>query len=375
MVAISSDKLGQTECLSETGSFYDSDNVVADVVGGIVSKQYVTPFLDQNLSMTTGGQTYYYSQDGLGSVRTLTDSAGGVVNNYDYSGFGEKWTPGTTETVSQRYQFTGRAKNPVSGTQYNRYRTYFAGVGRFGGRDPILYLGGINLYFYVNGKVAFMRDPYGMNETVPPVTPTDFDPKTDKKYPDEECCCTVSIIVKVPTGKEKKLLGRLGLSGHAGIAVENEFYDYGCQPGMGAAFLGSPGRPWWDGMSCMTNRCNAEGKPDATLEDIEKNIKKVAEGHDVYKCVVKTTKEKCDKLEKVWKNIYKKPGKFRVWARTCTTTTWYSLRKSGIHNRPWWKPKTIRRPKSLLKELMANLKHSCGKKSGQKAECKKILAQ
>jgi uncharacterized protein RhaS with RHS repeats len=73
-----------------TNYVYDGDNVVADVNGGAVSKLYVTPFLDQNLSMTDvgTGTTYYYSQDGLGSVRTLTDAAGATVNTYDYTAFG-----------------------------------------------------------------------------------------------------------------------------------------------------------------------------------------------------------------------------------------------------------------------------------------------
>ena len=62
---------------------YDGDNVLADIAGGVTDAFYVTPFLDQNLSMTKAGLTYYYTQDGLGSVRTLTDSVGAVVNSYD----------------------------------------------------------------------------------------------------------------------------------------------------------------------------------------------------------------------------------------------------------------------------------------------------
>ena len=73
----------------------------------------------------------------------MTDSAGGVVNRYDYSGFGEKWTPGTSTTVDNRFTYTGRAKNPVSGTQYSRYRTYDSSLGRFLHRDPIGYAGGL----------------------------------------------------------------------------------------------------------------------------------------------------------------------------------------------------------------------------------------
>ena len=69
-------RFSQTAFGETTRFLYDGDNVVGDYdAGGSLAAEYVTPFLDQNLSITTGGSTYYYSQDGLGSVRTLTDSA------------------------------------------------------------------------------------------------------------------------------------------------------------------------------------------------------------------------------------------------------------------------------------------------------------
>jgi RHS repeat-associated protein len=115
---------------------YDGDNVLADIDSG-VDAFYVTPFLDQNLSITAGGSTYYYSQDGLGSVRTLTDSSGVLKNKYDYLSFGGTHQPGTNVTVEQRYTYTGREKNPESALMYYRYRQYDPRVGRFGGRDPL----------------------------------------------------------------------------------------------------------------------------------------------------------------------------------------------------------------------------------------------
>ncbi|MFH0909952.1 MAG: hypothetical protein V1918_00340, partial [Planctomycetota bacterium] len=78
-----------------------------------LDKLYVTPFLDQNLSFTTGAATpatYYYTQDGLGSVRTVSNSSGTVVDKYDYLAFGSPFggnpstasnAPGTSVSVSQ----------------------------------------------------------------------------------------------------------------------------------------------------------------------------------------------------------------------------------------------------------------------------------
>ncbi len=114
---------------------YDGDNVLADIDSG-VDAFYVTPFLDQNLSMTRSSATHYYSQDGLGSVRTLTDSSGTVKNKYDYLPFGRPFAPGTSVVVQQRYTYTGREQNPFSPLIYYRYRQYDPRVGRFVSRDP-----------------------------------------------------------------------------------------------------------------------------------------------------------------------------------------------------------------------------------------------
>jgi RHS repeat-associated protein len=129
-------RFSQATAAGSKAFLYDGDNVVADIASG-VDAFYVTPFLDQNLSITTGGSTYYYSQDGLGSVRTLTDSSGTVKNAYDYLPFGSPYALATTVSVAQRYTYTGRERNPSSDLMYYRYRQYDPRVGRFGGRDPL----------------------------------------------------------------------------------------------------------------------------------------------------------------------------------------------------------------------------------------------
>jgi len=141
---------------------YDGDNVLADIADTTTTAFYVTPFLDQNLSMTTAAGTYYYSQDGLGSVRTLTDSSGDLKNTYDFLAFGGAHQPGTNVTVEQRYTYTGREKNPESALMYYRYRQYDPRVGRFGARDPIGYRVDPNLYLYVAARSIQSSDPLGL---------------------------------------------------------------------------------------------------------------------------------------------------------------------------------------------------------------------
>jgi len=152
--------------VSGNPSLYDGANVVADLsdhVGVLgVDRFYVTPYLDQNLSMTDASGTYWFSQDGLGSVRTVTDASGAVKNVYDYTAFGEAWAAGTSETVSQRYQFTAREHSSVSGLNYHRYRWDDPRIGRFITRDPIYYWGGTNLYCYVDNNPINSADALGL---------------------------------------------------------------------------------------------------------------------------------------------------------------------------------------------------------------------
>jgi RHS repeat-associated protein len=103
---------------------------------------------------------YYYSHDGLGSVRTLTDSAGAVENRYDYLPFGRPYGQGTSIEVSQRYTYTGREESPAGPLMYYRYRHYSPGVGRFMGRD----LKDLDErgYVYVLSRATRAVDPFGL---------------------------------------------------------------------------------------------------------------------------------------------------------------------------------------------------------------------
>ena len=60
---------------TKTAYFHDWLNVVAEYNGSNqLQRTYVTPGLDQNLSLTASGSTYYYLTDALGSIRQLIDA-------------------------------------------------------------------------------------------------------------------------------------------------------------------------------------------------------------------------------------------------------------------------------------------------------------
>ncbi|MCK4642400.1 RHS repeat-associated core domain-containing protein [bacterium] len=63
-----------------------------------------------------------------------------------------------------RYLYTGREMNIETNDYYYRMRMMDSSVGRFGSKDPILYL---NLYRYVGNNPMRLRDPSGMYSVYP----------------------------------------------------------------------------------------------------------------------------------------------------------------------------------------------------------------
>jgi RHS repeat-associated protein len=80
-------------------------------------------------SMTTGGKSYYYLTDAIGSVVALADETGTKVNSYAYSPRSvERGT--TTEKISQSYRFAGGFQDPT-GLYHFSARYYDPNIGRF----------------------------------------------------------------------------------------------------------------------------------------------------------------------------------------------------------------------------------------------------
>ena len=141
--------------------YYDG----ADCVGeydGASTRYYMTPMLDENMLMNNGSD-YFYTQDGLGSVRELIDTNQAAQNSYDYEAFGAFYgTP--TENVDNRYAYTGREWDSESQAYYYRARYYYPTIGGFNGRDPLETSEESeesNLYVYVRANPANATDPYG----------------------------------------------------------------------------------------------------------------------------------------------------------------------------------------------------------------------
>ncbi len=131
-------------------------------------------YIDEPVMMvaTSGATTtpYYYHQNSLYSVAAITDASGTVVERYAYSAYGKPMfldananlLDPQASTIGNPYLFTGRRLDEETGLYYYRARMYDAELGRFVGRDPIGYYGGMNLYEYVRDNPINGSDPDGL---------------------------------------------------------------------------------------------------------------------------------------------------------------------------------------------------------------------
>ncbi len=110
-------------------------------------------------SMTTGGKTYFYLTDALGSVAALADIDGNKVDSYTYSPRGVRILAQSTEPVAQPYRFAGNYQDPT-GLYHLQARYYDANIGRFTQPDPSGQEE--NPYLYAEGDPVNRIDPAGL---------------------------------------------------------------------------------------------------------------------------------------------------------------------------------------------------------------------
>ena len=118
------------------------------------------PGIDEPIAVTKGSATYFYQQDGLGTVTDLTDSVGVTAKSYSYDAYGT--IVDQTGTVDQPYRYTGREFDAESGLYYYRARYYDPTNGRFLQKDPASGDAGFTMYHYADGLPTGLRDPEGL---------------------------------------------------------------------------------------------------------------------------------------------------------------------------------------------------------------------
>ena len=151
---------------------YDGDNLIEETnsSGAVVARYEDTQNIDEPLAMLRSGATSYYHADGLGSVTSLSNTAGSIANTYTYDSFGR--LTNSTGSLVNPFRYTARESDTETGLYYYRARYYDQSAGRFLSEDPITFSGGIDFYPYTHNDPVNLFDPSGMQEPVSVPTPT-----------------------------------------------------------------------------------------------------------------------------------------------------------------------------------------------------------
>ena len=106
---------------------------------------------------------FYYHNDGLGSVRSMSDSKESIKTIYLYDAFGQ--VNKELGHVENDFRFTGEQMDDETGLIYLRARYYDPGTGRFITKDPFMGIGtmtqSLNRYAYVMNNPVNLVDPSG----------------------------------------------------------------------------------------------------------------------------------------------------------------------------------------------------------------------
>ena len=142
---------------------YDGDNLIEETnaTGAVVARYEQGLNIDEPLAMLRSATTSYYQADGLGSVTSLTNTAGASAQTYTYDSFGNILA--TTGSLTNAFRYTGREFDPETSLYYYRARYYDPQSGKFVSEDPLKFFGGdANLYRYVWNHPTSLRDPRGL---------------------------------------------------------------------------------------------------------------------------------------------------------------------------------------------------------------------
>jgi len=138
--------------LNIVAEFDSAGNLVSRFVYG--TKDHVPDY------MVKSGNTYRLITDHLGSVRLVVDIISGIVVQYlAYDDFGNVLTD--TNPGFEPFGYAGGLYDIQTNLIRFGARDYDSRVGRWIAKDPINYIGGLNLYVYVLNSPNNLIDPSG----------------------------------------------------------------------------------------------------------------------------------------------------------------------------------------------------------------------
>ena len=157
---------------------YDGDNQVEETnsSGAAVARYSQSLNIDEPLAEVRSGTTSYCEADGLGSLTSLSNTSGALVNTYSYDSFGNLLASSGSFVNSFRY--AGREFDAETNLYYDRARYFDPATGRFLSEDESGFSESSNFYDYVANDPINLIDDTGFRAKRPPNLPFG----TPKKY-------------------------------------------------------------------------------------------------------------------------------------------------------------------------------------------------
>jgi RHS repeat-associated protein len=147
--------------------------VVEEVVSSAVTRQYTYGLqsINERQIVASTWTPSFYSYDGAGAVRQLTNAAGAVTDTYDYDAFGNEVNH--TGTTPNNYLYRAEQYDSDLGLYYLRARYYNPLTGRFLSRDPrqlcdcsLRHPASLHAYGYASADPVNRVDPSGRADAV-----------------------------------------------------------------------------------------------------------------------------------------------------------------------------------------------------------------
>jgi RHS repeat-associated protein len=139
--------------------------VMDELTNGAVTRTYTYGLqrISEDQIVNGAWTPSFYSYDGMGSVRQLTNTSGTVTDSYEYDAFGNQISH--TGTTPNNYLYRGEQYDSDLGLYYLRARYYNPATGRFMSRDPndgdITDPATLHKYLYANSDPVDRTDPSG----------------------------------------------------------------------------------------------------------------------------------------------------------------------------------------------------------------------
>jgi len=151
--------------------YYDGWNMIQEGASGGTDRVYVHGGrMDEIVASWAGGGWSHHQYDAQGNCLMLTDTDGGIREQYDYDAFGMPYfynfrgdRLGGTNQWGNRFLFTGREWLKDLKVYDYRARMYQPELGRFLQPDPMEFeAGDYNLYRYCHNDPVNKSDPMGL---------------------------------------------------------------------------------------------------------------------------------------------------------------------------------------------------------------------